>query len=131
GKDPWRFIVVRDKSTLSAIAEGLPNGKMLAGATLGFVVCGDTTAAHGGEVSYLLQDCSAAIENLLLAAHAVGLGAVWLGVHPREERIDHIRRLFELPETVLPVACIAAGYPAETKGSRTRYTDEYVHWEKW
>ncbi len=131
GKDPWRFIVVRDKTMLGTIAEGLPNGAMLATAAVGFVVCGDTTAAHGGELSYLLQDCSAAVENLLLAAHAVGLGAVWLGVHPRDERIAHVRRLFSLPESIMPVACVAAGYPAESKEPRTRYTEDAVHWEKW
>lgn len=131
GKDPWRFIVVRDRTMLDKIAEGLPNGKMLAKAPLGFVVCGDIAAAHGEELSYLLQDCSAAIENLLLAAHAVGLGAVWLGVHPRDDRMAHIRGLFNLPESILPVACIAAGYPAETKDTRTRYTEDSVHWETW
>ena len=82
-KDPWRFVVVRKRATLNLIADALPNGKMLAHAPVGIAVCGDLGAAHAGELSYLLQDCSAAIENLLLAAHALGLGACWLGVHPR------------------------------------------------
>jgi nitroreductase len=130
-KDPWRFVVVREKQTLSAISDVLPNGKMLATAAVGIVVCGDLEAAHDRQLSYLLQDCSAAIENLLLAAHILGLGACWLGVHPREERVRRIKEILLLPASVIPVACVAIGYPGEKKGSRTRYSRAYVHSEKW
>ena len=129
--DPWEFIVVRDAETRAAIADALPNGKMLARAPAGIVVCGNLERAHGGELSYLLQDCSAAIENLLLAASMLGLGACWLGVHPRPDRIAKIRDLFSLPETILPVSAIALGSPAETPPPRTRFRDEAVHWERW
>ncbi len=132
GKDPWHFIVLRNSETLKGVAEGLPNGKMLGTAPLGFVVCGDLRQAHDGQLSYLLQDCSAAIENLLLAASALGLGACWLGVHPREERMRHIQSLLNLPDHVLPVAAIAVGWPAEEPGEpRTRFRDAAVHREKW
>jgi nitroreductase len=130
-KDPWRFVVVRNRDTLAAIAAALPNGKMLASAAVGIVVCGDRNAAHGGELSYLLQDCSAAIENLLLAAHGLGLGACWLGVHPRQPRIDAVTALLGLPDTILPVSCIAVGWPAEQKPPRTRFEPSYVHNEAW
>jgi nitroreductase len=130
-KDPWRFVVLRDRERLAAIAAALPNGKMLAEAALGIAVCGDLGAAHGGELSYLLQDCSAAIENLLLAAHALGLGACWLGVHPRKPRIEALTRILRLPETVLPVSCIAIGWPAEAKPARTRFAPASVHNETW
>jgi nitroreductase len=130
-KDPWRFIVVREPKTLAALASGLPNGTMLADAPLGIVICGDQSAAHDGQTSYMLQDCSAAIQNILLAAHALGLGACWLGVHPREDRMRHIKNIVGLPEPVVPVSCIALGYPAEKKGPRTRYDETYVHWEMW
>jgi nitroreductase len=130
-KDPWEFIVVRSAQTRNAIAEALPNGKMLSQAPVGVVVCGDLQRAHGGELSYLLQDCSAAIENLLLAAQALGLGGCWLGVHPRPERIAHLRQLFSLPEHVLPVSVVALGWPAETPPPRTRYTATAVHQERW
>ena len=89
-KDPWRFVVVRDRAMLRRMAEVLPHGRMLAAAGAGFVVCGDLAAAHDGQLSYLLQDCSAAIENLLIAAHILGLGACWLGVHPREPRMARV-----------------------------------------
>lgn len=130
-KDPWRFIVVQHPETLARIAGALPHGKMIAGAPLGIVVCGDLRAAHDQQLSYLLQDCSAAIENLLLAAHLLGLGACWLGVHPRENRVQDLRALFQLPAHILPVAAIAIGHPAEIKEPRSRYCRDYVHHEQW
>jgi nitroreductase len=131
GKDPWRFVVVRKQAMLDAIAVALPSGKMLTRASLGIVVCGDLGAAHAGELSYLLQDCSAAIENLLLAAHAIGLGACWLGVHPRQVRVDALTKLLRLPEKVLPISCVAVGWPGEEKPPRTRYQQSFVHYETW
>jgi len=130
-KDPWDFVVVRRRDMLARIAEILPNGKMLAEAPVGIVVCGDLRRAHDGQLSYLLQDCSAAIENILLAVHQLGLGACWLGVHPREERIAHIRGLLNIPEEVVPVSAIAIGWPVKTKEPRTRYRDDAVHKETW
>jgi nitroreductase len=130
-KDPWRFVVVRKKETLSAIAAALPNGSMLATAPLGIVVCGDLDAVHDHQLSYLLQDCSAAIENLLLCAHVLGLGACWLGVHPREDRVKKLKEILQLPAPVIPVACVAIGRPGEEKEPRSRFNREYVHWEKW
>ena len=130
-KDPWRFVVVRDRARLAAIAAALPNGKMLAEAAVGIAVCGDLRAAHGGELGYLLQDCAAAIENLLLAAHALGLGACWLGVYPRQVRVEALTQLLGLPAGVVPISCIAVGRPAESKPARTRFDPSYVHHETW
>jgi nitroreductase len=130
-RDPWRFIVIRQRTTLKKVAEILPHGKMIAEASLGIIVCGDLEAAHDQQLSYLLQDCSAAIENLLLAAHGSGLGAVWLGIHPRVERIQKISELMGLPKNVLPVAGIALGHPGEIKEPRTRYREECMHYERW
>ncbi len=130
-KDPWEFVVVRRREMLRKIADGLPNGKMLADAAAGIVVCGDLNRAHDRQLSYLLQDCSAAIENLLLAANALGLGACWLGVHPREDRVFHLRRLLRIPDVVIPVACLAVGWPAEASEPRTRYRADAVHDEIW
>jgi nitroreductase len=130
-KDPWRFVVIRKKETLNAIAAALPNGAMIASAPLGIAVCGELDAAHDRQLGYLLQDCSAAIENLLLCAHALGLGACWLGVHPREDRSRKLREILSLPASVVPIAAIAIGRPGESKEPRTRFNREYVHWEKW
>jgi nitroreductase len=130
-KDPWRFVVIRHRETLAEIAAALPNGQMIATAGLGIAVCGELPAAHDQQLSYLLQDCSAAVENLLLCAHILGLGACWLGVHPREQRVAALKQILALPPSVIPVACIAIGSPGETKEPRTRFNSGYVHFEKW
>jgi len=130
-RDPWHFIVVRDRERLGRMADALPNGQMLRTAPLGLLVCGDIEVAHDGQLSYLLQDCSAAIENLLLAASMLELGACWLGVHPRPERIEALREVFSLPANIIPVSAIAIGVPAETPPPRTRYRDDAVHHDAW
>ncbi len=128
---PWRFIVVRDPDMLRRIAAALPHGRMLSSAAAGIVVCGDQAAAHDRQLSYLLQDCAAATENLLLAAHLLGLGACWLGVHPRESRLAALRTLLSIPLAVVPVNVVALGYAAERKEPRTRFRSEYVHRDQW
>ncbi len=130
-KDPWRFVVVKDRARLVELAEALPHGRMLASAAVGIVVCGDLQAAHDGQLSYLLQDCSAAIENLLLAVNGMGLGACWLGIHPREQRMKDVARVVNLPPSIIPVSAIAIGLPGEHKESRSRYNQQYVRQEKW
>lgn len=130
-KDPWHFIVLRDRASLDQLAMLLPNGKMLSGAAAALVVCGDLNQAHDQELSFLLQDLSAAVENILLAANALGLGACWLGIHPREERIAAVAQQFSLPENILPMAGIALGWPAQESPARTRYNPDCVHLEVW
>jgi nitroreductase len=129
-KDPWRFHVVREAVLRNRIADGLPNGQMLRLAPVGIFVEGDLSLAHSGELSYLIQDCSAAIENLLLAATALGLGACWLGVHPRPDRIILLSTLFKLPQNRIPIAVIAIGHPDEHPTPRTRYRETAVEWSK-
>ncbi len=130
-KDPWRFVIVRQPETLGKLAEVLPGGKMLSTATVAIVVCGDQEAAFENHLSYLLQDCSAAIENLLLAAHALGLGACWVGVHPLEDALRELKRLLSLPRSFVPVAVVSLGLPGEAPSPRTRYSEDYVRLEKW
>lgn len=130
-RDPWHFLVLRSRDALNSLADCLPNGKMLVQATAALVVCGDLDRVHDRQLSFLLQDVSAAIENILLAANALGLGACWLGIHPREERIAAVSRLYGLPANILPVSAIALGWPAETKEPRTRFNPDCVHWEQW
>jgi len=130
-KDPWRFVTVRDKQTLSTLATLHPGAAMLSSAALAIVVCGDLDAAFERHISYLLQDCSAATENLLLAAHAQGLGACWVGIHPGEPLIKRMRELLSLPASFVPVAVVSLGQPGEQLPARTRYNAGYVHREKW
>lgn len=130
-KDPWHFIVVRKRKTLDVLTSILPNGKMLAQAPVAFIVCGDINKAHDQLESYMLQDLSAAVENILLAANMLGIGSCWLGVHPRPDRMEGVKKLFSLPETIIPMCGIALGWPKIQPESRTRYQSEYVHLEKW
>ena len=131
GRDPWRFVVVRDRNRLNDLAANLSNGSMLHQAALAIVVVGDLEAAHDRQLSYLLQDCSAAIQNLLVAAHMMGLGTCWLGIHPREERMAKVSSLLGLPEQVIPVSAVAVGHPGESKEARTRYRADHVHHDQW
>jgi nitroreductase len=130
-KDPWRFIVVRDKQTLSKLAALHPGAAMLSSAAMAIVVCGDLDAAFDRQLSYLLQDCSAATENLLLAAHAQGLGACWVGIHPGESLIKRVKELLSLPASFVPVAAVSLGQPGEQPPPRTRYNPDCVRAEKW
>ena len=130
-KDPWHFIVLRSRETLNQLAVALPNGQMLKEAMAALVVCGDLHQTHDQQLSFLLQDLSAAIENILLAANALGLGACWLGIHPREERIAAVAQQFALPAQIIPVAGIALGWPAQGHAPRTRYNPDCVHQERW
>jgi rfaE bifunctional protein nucleotidyltransferase chain/domain len=129
-KDPWQFHVLENENLRKNVADILPYGRFLAQAPTGIIVCGDLDRAHGGELSYLIQDCSAAIENLLLAVSGLGLGACWLGVHPRQDRVDAIRKLLKQPAQIIPIAAIAIGWPAEHPPKRSRYRDDAVHWER-
>ena len=130
-KDPWHFIVIRQRQTLDKMVAFMPNAQMLKQATGAFVVCGDIDRAHDQQESYMLQDLSAAVENILLAANTMGLGTCWLGVHPRPDRMDNIRTLFKLPDNIIPMCSIAIGWPAEEPPARTRFNPDVVHFESW
>jgi nitroreductase len=126
-RKPWHFVVVTGRQTLDALAEAHPHGKMLFQATLCIAVCGDLTTFE----RFWVQDCSAATENLLLAATALGLGAVWLGVYPREDRVVAVRQVLGMPETITPLNLVSIGHPAEEKEPRTQYDEARVHRERW
>ena len=126
-RKPWQFVVVTRRETLDALAEAHAHGKMLFEAPLCISVCGDLTEME----RFWVQDCSAATENLLLAAVALGLGAVWLGVYPRDERVDAVRRILHLPDHIIPLNLISIGHPAEEKQPRTQYDAIRVHRGGW
>lgn len=130
-KDPWHFIVLKKRENIDKLADILTHGQMLRQATAAFVVCGDITQAHGGLESYMLQDLSACVENILLAANVLGLGTCWLGVHPRPERMEGIIKLFDLPENIIPMCGIAIGWPKDRPDARTRFNPDKVHKEEW
>ena len=125
----WRFVVLRDRGAREAVAACSPYAGMLPGAAVGIVVCGETVGEkHEG---YWVQDCSAATENILLAACAMGLGGVWLGFHPNEERAKCCATVLGLPDSVVPLAVISIGHPAETKPPAERFNAEFVHTDRW
>lgn len=126
-RKPWHFIVVTERRILDDLAGAHPYGKMLFDAPLCIAVCGDTKISPRSWV----QDCSAATENLLLAATSLGLGAVWLGVHPREDRVGPIRKVLGIPDSLVPLNLISIGYPAEEKEPRTQYDEQRVHSQQW
>ncbi len=128
-KQPWHFIVVQNRQMLDKISVIHPYAYMLREAPLGIVVCGDIEIEI--TIEYIVQDCSAATQNMLLVAHNFGLGAVWLGIYPREPRIKALRELLNIPENVIPISMIAIGYPAEKKLPENRFKPERVHYEKW
>ncbi len=130
-RDPWHFIVLKDRTTINKLADALPHGQMLRQATAAFVVCGDITQAHCELESYMLQDLSAAVENILLAANVLGLGTCWLGVHPRPERMEGIKALFKLPDHIIPMCGIAIGWPKDRPEPRTRFNPDKVHRGGW
>jgi nitroreductase len=130
-KDPWHFVVVRNPATLKAIAGGLTNGRHLAQAAVGIAVCGEISRAHDTDPAYLVQDCSAATENLLLAASLLGLGACWCGIYPLADRIELLRRTLKIPAGIIPVALISIGWPAQRADARSRFRASAVHDERW
>lgn len=126
-KQPWHFVVIEDKHVLEQIAEEIPTAKMAARAPLAITVCGDMEKALDGEGrDFWIQDASAATENLLLAAHAMGLGAVWTGVYPIKDKVDATRALLKLPETIIPLGTIVIGYPKKTPQPKDKWKPENV-----
>ena len=128
-KQPWHFIVVRKRELLDKISVIHPYAYMLKEAPLGIIICGDKKLEITEE--YIVQDCSAATQNILLAAHSFGLGAVWLGIYPREPRIKALRELFSLPENIIPISMVSVGSPAEKKNYENRFKPDRVHFDAW
>ncbi|MCR5077084.1 MAG: nitroreductase family protein [Prevotella sp.] len=111
-RQPWHFVVVDDKAVLAELAHISPNGSYAEGAPLAIIVCGDLgKSLPGTGADFWVQDCSAATENILLVAHALGLGAVWTAAYPTKERHEGISRVLRLPPTLMPLNMIIIGYP--------------------
>jgi len=130
-RQPWEFVVIRERETLNTMTGFHPRGgyDMLRQAPMAIVVCGDREKQLDAE--YWVLDCSAATENILIAAQSLGLGAVWLGVYPRQDRIGKIRDLLGLPHNIMPLSIISVGHPAENKKPSHRYDDKKIHFNKW
>lgn len=129
-EQPWHFIVIRDRQLLDEVPQYHPYANMIKQASVAILVCADSGLSKF-DVDYWVQDCAAATENILLAVQDAGLGAVWLGVYPREERMAGLRRLFSIPEGIIPFALIPVGYPAEHKDAGNRFREDRIHLDRW
>lgn len=129
-KQPWHFVVVSQRSVLDALSGANPYAKMLKKAPLAIVVCGDTEKMiEGGGRDFWIQDASAATENLLLAAHAMGLGAVWTGAYPSEERSNSIKKVLSLPDNLIPLNMVVLGYPAEHPQPKDKFKEANISYK--
>ena len=128
-RQPWEFVVVDDRDMLRQLADRLPYAKMVAHAPMAIVVCGNTERFLDGDDSTLWeQDLSAASENILLAAHALGLGAVWTCLYPHADRVNTVRQLLHIPDSVIPFNLIPVGYPAGHHHPMDKWQPDRVHY---
>ena len=126
-KQPWHFVVVTDKGQLQKLSEANPYAAMAAKAPLAIVVCGDMNkAAEGNAREFWIQDCSAATENILLAATGMGLGAVWTGTYPSKERCADVAKVLGLPESLIPLNTIVIGYPDADVSPKDKWNTENI-----
>ena len=128
----YAFIVVEDKEMLNKMADA--NGRPaepLRNAALGILACGDMERAFKGAPDYFAVDVSIAVQNMILAAWEKGIGSVWLGTWPQENRVQNQRELFRLPETIIPHSLIAFGYPKEEVKAKDHWEEDRVHYERW
>lgn len=130
-KQPWAFVVVTDREMLDSMNNIHPYANLRT-ATAAIVVCGNMDKTLDGTArEYWVQDCSAVTENILLAAHGLGLGAVWCGVYPIEERVADVKRVLELPSNIVPLDIVSMGYPANNPEPKDKWNPELIHWQKW
>ncbi len=125
----WHFIVIRDKLKRQKIAEVHPYARMVSESPVCIIVCCELSLLKSEK--FWPQDCSAATENILIRATELGLGSVWCGVYPDEERVDALKKLFNLPKNIIPFSIVAIGYPAEQPRPTEKFKPERIHYEGW
>lgn len=131
-RQPWAFVAVTERGTLDALADGLPYTKMLYKAGACIVVCGDSTIdLQPGATDLWYQDAAAATQNILLAAEAMGLGAVWSALYPYPERENHARKILKLPVNITPFSVVPIGHPTGEDQPKDKFRPDRIHWEKW
>jgi nitroreductase len=130
-EQPWAFVVVTQRTALDTLAERLPYAKMLTQAQAAIVVCGDMRKPKDATGGLWIQDCSAATQNILLAAEAMGLGAVWTAAYPYEERIAAVTQTLRFPEYIIPLCVIPIGYPDGSDKPKDKWKEENLKWETW
>lgn len=128
---PWEFIVFDEDDILEYMIDLHEYSKMFRTATAGILVCGNMDRTLDNFRDLWVQDCSASIENMLLAIESFGLGGVWLGIYPIKDRCDKLTDFFVLPDNIVPFGVIALGYPAVDVQSKDKWDESKLHWNKW
>jgi nitroreductase len=128
---PWEFLVIWEPEKKKAASQLGGYWSMLNDAPLGILVMGNLKNYKASASDFFIQDCSAATQNILLAAHAQGLGAVWLGLYPKQDRMQGLRDIFGIPNDIIPFSLISIGYPAETRRPHRTFHEDKVHYDKY
>ncbi len=125
---PWEFVVITEQETLEELKKHLIFARYNAQAAI--LVCGNMKLSlKGADKEQWVQDCSAAMENILLAGTDIGLGTVWIGIYPVDTRIKHLRKILNIPDYVVPFGMAYIGYPAQELEGRSQYNEKRVYWE--
>lgn len=128
-EQPWDFVVIREREIINKIMEFHPFSHALSTAGVAIVVCGDKNKEKFN--GFWVLDCAAATENILIASEHFGLGAVWLGIYPLEDRIAKLKSILNLPDSVIPLSIVPIGYPDENRKIISRYDVSRIHYNKW
>ncbi len=126
---PWHFVVTTKRELLDKMPDFHPYAAMAKQATVGVLICADPTLEK--HVGFWVQDCSAATQNLLLAARGLGLGAVWTGIYPVEKNVQKVSELFKLPQHIVPLSFICVGHTDVEQKVKERFKPERIHWDSW
>ncbi len=130
-RQPWHFVVVDQADLKMELAQGLPYCQMVTQAPVAILVCGDKDRFLKGEDDlYWINDTSAASQNILLCAHALGLGAVWTAVYPEQERVVAVKKILNLPDNLIPLSLIPIGYPSRTLKAKDKYLRTAVSYNR-
>ncbi|TKG91472.1 nitroreductase family protein [Puteibacter caeruleilacunae] len=128
---PWQFIVIEDRNTMLELRKELKYARGLDGSPAAIVVCGDMSKVREEAPEFWITDTSAATQNILLAMEGMGLGGVWSTLYPGKERMEHARRVLNLPDHIMPMAVIPFGYPTGVEKPKNKFDANNIHWEKW
>ncbi|AFH50872.1 Nitroreductase [Ignavibacterium album JCM 16511] len=126
---PWHFIVINSKDVINSTVKSVPHAEMIKQSGNAILVCGDSNLEKNE--SWLIQNCSAAVQNILLSAYELGLGSCWIAVQGIDEVVKNLKDQFKLPSEIIPIALVAIGYPDEEVKSEERFNMEKVHFNKW
>lgn len=125
----WHFILIENRDVLNETTKSIPYAEMLEKSAAAILVCGDSLIEKNE--SWLLQNCSAATQNILLSAHGLGIGSCWIAIHGMDDVYKNIKSQFRLPENIIPVSLISLGSPDETVKAEERFKQDKIHYNKW